>query len=418
MGVRKKIKKAVKDFLVWKNRKKFFLFFKENVKNSFNLKRKIGFFTPLPPAQTGTAEYALKTYSALLNDLDFISDFKTLEEYKETLNRISEEYKNHVVVQDFLEQTQKTYDHIILNLGNSYFHIPYLKYGIQTKGKENRHIVLCETQIFDMLQQYYKNKKIEVKDVLKKYYPEKNCILNHTDFREALKRENIYGIRPLIDLTGIRHFIVYRENGKEMLLADLKGSSFENDIKISVIPMGFEQITPPSPSVPLETNGYNIGSFGIAHDMKQTNKIIDAVNLLNKQGNKITLWLVGYHVSSYVQPFDLSYVRVIENAEYDEMLSLMASVDLAVQLRKFSNGEGSGCLSELIALNKNFIAADNLFEPHFKEAGVSIPSDCSVEDLAAVILTELKNKTVRDNKKILETYTFKNTAEKFMEALR
>ena len=152
--------------------------------------------------------------------------------------------------------------------------------------------------------------------------------------------------------------------------------------------------------------------------MKQTDKILRAVRLLHAQGKQVTLWLAGYNVSSYAHHFDLQNVRLIDNPKYEDLLSLMSSVDLAVQLRKFSLGEGSGCISELIALNKNFIAADNLFESHFKQAGVAVSANCSDEELAATIWAELENKTVRNNQKILQTYTFENTANRFMEAVQ
>lgn len=416
MKLRKKIKEIKKNVKIYFL--KFFLIKKAKTILSVDEKyRKIGFLTPLPPAETGTAMYALKVYRHIFNNLDFISDIYDLTTYRKTLSFIPEKYHSHIVPL-VLGQT-RTYEHVFFNLGNSSFHIPYLRYAIKTKGKENRSIILCETQICNMLQIYCKENNINFADILQKYYPEKNLEFElSSDFSKKLKDENIFGIRPLIDLTGIKHFIVYRKLGKEMLFSDLKGSVFEEGVRVCVIPMGFERILPQPVAASLEKEGYNIGSFGIAHDMKQTDKIINAVNLLNAQGKKVTLWLAGYHVSSYVRLFDLTNVRIVENINYTDLYSIMSAVDLAVQLRKFSNGEGSGCISELIALNKNFIAAENLFEPHFKQAGVSVPSDCSAEDLAERIWNELKNKTVRNNAKILETYTFKNTAEKFMETLQ
>ena len=409
----KRLKKNIKiDFLKFLLRKKA-----EKILSSGQKTKKIGFFTPLPPAQTGTALYALNVYQNIFDDLDFISEIYDLKTYQKTLSFVPEKYHSHIV--PLMLEQKRTYEHIILNIGNSSFHIPYLVYAIKTKGKEKRHIVLCETQICYMLQGYCNENKILFSDLLKKYYPEKN-IYNQSklDFLKTLKDENVFGIRPLIDLTGIKDFIVYRKSGKEMLLADLKGSFYEKKVRVSVIPMGVEQIYPQPVPALLEKEGYNVGSFGIAHDMKQTDKIIEAINLLNHQGKKVTLWLVGYNVSNYVRPFDLTNVRIIEKASFNQLYSIMSAVDLAVQLRKFSNGEGSGCIAELIALNKNFIAAENLFEPYFRQSGVSVPDDCSVTELAEWIWIELNNKTIRNNSSLLETYTFKNTAEKFMEILQ
>lgn len=416
MKLRKKLK------LLKKNIKIYFLnfFLRKKAEKILSLGKntnKIGFFTPLPPAQTGTALYALNVYQNIFDDLDFISDIYDLKTYQKTLSFVPEKYHSHIV--PLILEQKRTYEHIILNLGNSSFHLPYLIYAIKTKGKEKRHIVLCETQICHMLQTYCNEFNLNFFEMLQKYYPEKFSTNRvNSDFLKSLKEKNIFGIRPLIDLTGINDFIVYRETGKIMLLSDLKGSVFENNVRVSVIPMGVEQIYPQPVPALLEKEGYNIGSFGIAHDMKQTDKIIEAVNLLNHQGKKVTLWLVGYNVSNYVRSFDLTNVRIIEKASFNQLYSIMSAVDLAVQLRKFSNGEGSGCIAELIALNKNFIAAENLFEPYFRQSGVSVPDDCSVTDLAERIWIELNNKTIRNNSSLLETHTFKNTAEKFMEILQ
>ena len=375
--------------------------------------RKIAFLSPLPPAKTGTARCAVKNYSTLLDSLDFVSDINDWKSYRDTLSFFPVKYHRHVV--PLVLSGKRKYEHIVLNIGNSAFHIPYFEYGIKTNGKKHRHIVLCETQICGMLKAFYKKENFE--NIIKQYYPDKT-IDRTLSFQESLWKENIFGIRILIALTGIKHFILYRELGRQMLLADIKDSPVEKDVVADVIPLGLSPIYLPPRPAELDKSGYNIGSLGIASDIKQTDKIINAVNLLNSQGKKVTLWLAGYYVSAYAGQFDLTNVRLIENAQYDILLSLMANIDLAVQLRKFSNGEKSGCLSELIALNKNFIASDNLFEPQYKNAGVFVSSDCSVEALATAIWHELKNNTVRDNSQILKSCTLKNTADKFMEILK
>lgn len=418
MGVRKKIRKALKTFSVWKNRKMLFFFFKENAKNSFNIKRRIGFFTPLPPAQTGTAEYALKTYSTLLDDLDFISDFKTIEEYTETLNRISDKYKSHVIVQHFLKQTQKTYDHIILNLGNSYFHVPYLKYGIETKGKENRHIVLCETQLCGMLNAYCsETEKKNFKTFLKRYYPEKAHVIDEAEeIWEPFAKNNIFGIRAVIELTGIKHFFTYREIGKKMLKDDIAGMPYEKDVSVTLMPPVLEAVKDIRPT-DLKCSGVSIGSFGIASDIKQTDKVIKAVDLLNEKGVPATLFLAGYDVARYCRKHPSDHVKAYENTDYDTLLSLIKSVDVAVQLRKFSLGEGSGCLAECLALNKKLIAAENLVEPVFKDFCHLVSSDISIENLAEALLKEIQRKQEPDTSRLIETYTVEKVGKKMLDVL-
>jgi len=407
---KKKIKNSVLKFIFIKKIKKIIASGQKHVD--------FAFLTPLPPAKTGTGLYAVKVYQHILDKMDFISDIYNTELYQETLSFVPEKYHNHIV--PLCLKHIRNYNHVFLNIGNNSFHIPYMKYGIETKGQMHRYIVLCETQICGMLYDYYESNGIDFINILKKYYPERIIRTEElsADFWGTLRKLNIFGIRILIDLTGVNHFVLYRNVGKELLLADIQGTEYEKGIKITVIPMGVEKISPFPALIPLEKQGYNIGSFGIASDMKQTDKVINAVNILEKRGEKITLWLCGYEISKYAEKFDSSNLCIIENVSYDKLLSIMASVDLAVQLRQFSNGESSGCITELIALNKNFIASENLFEPHFREAGVSVFENCTAEELADVILSELKNRTVRNNSKILENYSFKNTAEKLTQLVQ
>ena len=380
---------------------------------SGNKNRKFAFFTPLPPEKTGTALYALKVYQYIFDELDFIYDVYDIKKYCHALSFISEKYHKNILPLCMVQE--RKYKHFFLNLGNNCFHVPCLQYGIQTKGKDNRHIVLCETQLCGLLCSYYESRGVDFTRMLIKYYPEKNLCQEEldSDFYGTLRNKNIFGIRILIAITGISHFVLYRNIGRDLLFEDIKGSEYENSVEISVIPMGIEKISMVPEPAALEEQGYNIGSFGIASDIKQTDKVIKAVDLLNRQGEKITLWLAGYEVRKYADRFKSSNLRIVENPGYDSLLSLMNSVDMAVQLRKFSNGEGSGCIAELIALNKNFIATDNLFEPYYASAGVSVSADCTVEELAGTIIKELKKKTVRDNSAILKKYSFENTAQAF-----
>ena len=421
MGLKKDAKKVIKSLIVFKNKLKLCKFLKRNNIFFQNIEYKIGFFTPLPPAPTGTGLYAIKTYSSLLEELDFVSEIYTQDNYIKTLGCVDIKYNNHIVPLFFFEKMKRNYKYSILNLGNSGFHVPYLEYGIKTKGLPQRYISLCETQICGLLVSWCQKNHINFIDMIQKYYPEKHDIQEndlYSDFLGTLQKEYICGIRVLVGLTGIKHFIVYRKTGRDLLLKDLKGSCFEKEVKVSLLPMGFDEISPLPQKIIFENKAYNVGSFGIASDMKQTDKIINAVNLLNLQGNKVVLWLVGLSVKDYVSKFDLTNVRIIENASYDKLLSYMYSMDLSVQLRKFSIGEGSGCISELVTLNKNFIAAENLFEPYYKKAGVSVPTDCSVKELASIIWRELQAQTARNNRDILKKYTFKKTAQSLKSILK
>ena len=219
-NIRRRVKKRIKAFLALKK-------LKNAVKSkAFNPhKCQMALFTPVPPMKTGTALYAFKVYRFLLDNLDFISDFSSAEEYETALAAFPDVYQSHLIPAKLVDTPYQTE---LLNLGNSYFHLPYLQRGIQTKGNNGRYILLCETQICGLLSSYCQEKGIDFRAFLKNYYPEKSeVIATVEDIWEPFCRYSIFGIRPLIDLTGIKHFIVYRKLGKEMFLSEPQASLFE-----------------------------------------------------------------------------------------------------------------------------------------------------------------------------------------------
>ena len=376
----------------------------------------IGVFTPLPPEKTGVAKSAFDIFSSVIAQIDFVSNFKNIFNYFYCLKMAK--FKN-ISKFKHIKLTRKNYDKEIYVLGNSKFHYSYLLRAIKTKNNScSRWISLAETQICGLLEYYCNKQKLNFNKLLKKYYPEKTEIIENLkpeNVFETLNKNNIYGIRILADLTGVENFILYREYGKELFLKDLENSSIDSSkLNIKVVPMPIQDLTNTPKTEIKSDKKYIIGSFGIAHSIKQTDKIIDAVNLLNKEGKSVALLLAGYSLNKYLKAYDTTNIIAVENPTTLDLHKLMNSVDLAVQLRAISNGEGSGCICELIGLNKPFIATDNLLEPHFADFCTPVPSEITVADLAELIWTKLTNENTKNNADTLNQFSFEATAKNIM----
>ena len=197
---------------------------------------KTAIFTPLPPQKTGVAKFSFDLYSTVIDQIDFVSNFKNVFNYFYCLKMAK--FKN-ISKFKHIKLTRKNYDKEVYS---------YLLRAIKTKNNScSRWISLAETQICGLLEYYCKKQKLDFNKLLKKYYPEKKEIINSIRperFFETLNKNNIYGIRILADLTGVENFILYREYGKELLLIDLDNSFIDSSkLNIKVVPMPIQDLS-------------------------------------------------------------------------------------------------------------------------------------------------------------------------------
>ena len=145
---------------------------------------KIGIYTPLPPEKTGVAKFILCLYMHVIDKIYFVSNFKKIFNYLICLK--TAKFKN-IKKFKYIKSSKKNYDKEIYILGNSKYHYDYLLRAIETKNDTfSRWISLAETQICGLIDYYCNKNKINFKDLLIKYYPEKEQVIKN------LKNENIF----------------------------------------------------------------------------------------------------------------------------------------------------------------------------------------------------------------------------------
>ena len=93
----------------------------------------------------------------------------------------------------------------------------------------------------------------------------------------------------------------------------------------------------------------------------------------------------------------------------EELFKLMQSIDLAAQLRKNPHGESSGCIAQLLGLNKKILTTENFVDNKFKDFVYTLPSDADTEDLEKKILFCLQEPDKLNN--LYEEYSYEKLAE-------
>ncbi len=347
-----------------------------------------------------------------IKSISFIKH-KKLSDYKETPNIIPMcSYPFMHLFRDYIGK--------IFVLGNSEHHQCSLTEAMRTKGEPNRLLYMHEAFIIFAFYPMLGWNLDRIKNFLLMWYPylqkDLENVRNIGDFYDILRHNHVCGIKPLLNLTQIKHIAVNNQRAKELVEAEL--TDFErSEVKIDVLYHPIPDLRRVKPlTLESKQNGYTvIGSFGMADKSKSTDVLITAVDELNRRGYKIKLLLAGYNIKAYVQEHNVDCRNlIIENAPNgEELLALMKSVDLAVQLRKDSHGESSGSIAELLGLNQKFITTEGFINADFLPYCTTVPADVTIEELKQAILRSLKE-PVKPNK-LYKKYTYEHLASKLYE---
>ncbi len=116
-------------------------------------------------------------------------------------------------------------------MGNSPHNVPYLKYAIEEKDKENSYLYIHEAHQLFLIYFYLNASITNFKEVIIKNYPNVDKdIKNLSELNEIsniLIKKNIYGIKILLLLTNIKNIIVNNDKCKELII--------NNEVKIQNI---------------------------------------------------------------------------------------------------------------------------------------------------------------------------------------
>ena len=373
---------------------------------------KIAIFSVLPPQKTGIAPYSYKLHTADIKKYDVLSDIATLQDYQ---NLISDKYNNIFPV-NFFDYAALINDYFgkVFVIGNSEHHLTSLENAVKSKGEKNRWLYLHEAFVFFAFFPLLNFDINKIKSFAADWYPEYlkdiSDLTNCGQVYDVFITNEIYGIRPLINMTGIRKLFVNNEKAAQLIRKELTDEEFSS-LHIEILFHPIENLQNVS-AINLKDNKKQVvvGSFGIPDKTKMTEEIISAVEILNKSGHNVKLVLAGYNTAS-VKTKDYNFLEIYDSPNTEKLYSLMKSVDLAIQLRPDSHGESSGCVAQLLGLGQNVLTNKSFVSGDIAQYCHIINGRPAVADLAASILKAVQNKKRYNNEELTDKYGFSQLSE-------
>lgn len=341
-------------------------------------RKRIAFFTPLPPLESGIADYSVDIINALIDffDIDvYIDDGYKPDQLLDERVRILSHKK--------FNGNRNQYNETVFQMGNSLFHDYMWPYVTKHGGL----VVLHDYNMHGVIQAKMlglQNKPEEYRKVLL-------CDLAEKEVKECMDAvgswKRLDTIRTKIELNGflINHadkIIVHSDEAKRKLL--------EKDISRSVRRIRhYAKIEPladvrkAKKEIGIDPDTVVLAAFGGIHQTKRAVPILRAFARLHSEFDQVQLVFSGKLDSSLEDEFNKTVrelhlqdsVMVTGYQDLDTFLKYMDATDICLNLRWPYNGETSGSLMRMLAKGKCIIVNDiGSFSEIPDEAIVKLPS--------------------------------------------
>ena len=347
---------------------------------------RIAFVSPMPPAQSGVADYSARLVTALTELADVDVDIFAQPGHTELpIDRVTwHDYRAFDVA-----QASRRYDRVVTAIGNSTYHFEPWRILRAHGGYAMTHDVV--------LLRFFLAALAERPDLVPTEFGERlaafgaaspdNLVAGYGSFSaEDYFRYNKIMIEPIVDAAQ-RIFVHSRYAATLARLAARPGQ----EDRVQVLPFGLPERPPIGPR-PIVT----VVSLGIVHTAKQSLKVGQAFALAAKACPDARFALVGdvlepglvAALERVVAEADLGErLKVTGRADGEAYLDWLSSATLAVQLRDSSNGETSAAVGDALSAGIPVIASDvgsNLELP--VAATVLVSREISASKLADVII--------------------------------
>jgi glycosyltransferase involved in cell wall biosynthesis len=353
---------------------------------------RIAVVAPLPPAQTGIAYATLNTFAPWSKGVDFFGAFSTaaelnLAQYHDALAGTS----HRVFHIDFLPEAiaRLNYDAVIFAFGNSAHNVRVVSWLLRMREFADRPAVFAyvhDPVVLNVLRKTSMAMGHSFDELFRRSYDRRALALFRKSATDTLVSQGVTGMRALRRESGVDAILVNSLAAKTLLLAD------DPRLQADQVGLLFHPVFAKAPAPRRAENdgeSLRIGCFGVLSSDKQPGLVLDAVRQLRDRGVNARLIIAGYEINGFVAANDLEaldFVDLYQNLGDSELIELMQSVDVAVQLRGHNTGETSGAVSMLIgAGTPTIVSRIGAFE-EFADAVAFVPPGCSPATLADAIL--------------------------------
>ncbi|WP_125292400.1 glycosyltransferase family 1 protein [Atlantibacter subterraneus] len=366
-----------------------------NIFNAVDKKtQRIAVVSPMPPAQTGIADYTLISFVNNNIETHFYGDYPNIDTMLEHKKALSQDNPSQFFAVDTYVNAAKMVDYSleVFVLGNSDHNLKMAVSLLTTKkSSAPRALYLHDLCLFNLLFLVCIELNLSYVQVLRDAYAHKDPeLLNDKNVFDIhhLMDNGIYALKPFVDRGLVDEMWVNSSAARQLAETDLG----------SVTPIVIKETFLPVPTIKLERSEnldedyIRIGSFGLPNAGKDTPKIIKAVQKLVNKGIKIKLIIAGYLAEDFFKNTYTTvpdFIEIHDSPDEEELFRLMGSIDLALQLRKKSLGESSGVVPQLLTLKKNVIVTRIGSFVDYGEAVRMVEDSLTADELASVINDEL-----------------------------
>ncbi len=315
--------------------------------------RRLALFSPLPPQMSGIATYT----SRLTADLRKLCDVTVFVGAEPAEVEAPPGVRVENVARFATLNADQAFDANLFFMGNSHYHVAMLDVLKQHRGSVLFHDVRL-TGLYEQVHHYTPHLLTDgsVGATVRHFYPNRYC--DEVERMSVIPAETADQHGVFMSREAVQRadqVLVHSRHAAELLRTDA-------DVDASIVyPLPCPEIpTGPAHQVsPSDANGSPVlASFGIVAPIKQPELLIKSLALLSGRLTGARLRFVGaidepYRADLQTLANDCGVGERVEftghlpDAEFTEA---QRSAGVALQLRAFSNGESSACVTELLAL--------------------------------------------------------------------
>jgi glycosyltransferase involved in cell wall biosynthesis len=345
---------------------------------------KIAVISCMPPAASGIATATLLTFREAAYPVDVFAHYSSPEDY---LGAITDHRLAQSRLRVFhlaalaLGQQAIGYRAQVYAVGNSDHNLPVLR-----ALRRNMHfpprcrlvVHLHDPCLVNVFRRIMHEEQRPLRQVIGGHY---GVDLGDAPSDQQMVEAGVFGIRPLLDGLDV-HAIIVNSPAAEAVVRREVG-----DRRVEVL---FHPVfAPPAEARPARPPGLRIGCFGVPGGSKRTEVVIEAFQAVRRERPDARLVIAGYQAGLFARHNNLTPDRgyeIHDSPSDHEFSRLLASVHVAIQLRRQNLGESSGVMARLAGLDVPVITSpDGAFGEYAQFATVLRPQDGAAE-LATMIL--------------------------------
>lgn len=358
-------------------------------------KKKIAFFTPLPPIQSGISDYSVD----ILNEL---SEYLEIDVYIDKGYSPNCNLKKNINIfkYNIFDSKRDEYEEVIFQMGNSEYHAYMINYIKKYSG-----ILVLHDYNLHGLMYFYASQKGDMelyKEFLYEDYPKDTIDKYVEDFstgRTQIKYFEYPTNGAVINYAN--KIIVHSDYSKKLILE----KSISRNVRKILLYSEIKELMDKKilkEKYKIQENQLILSAFGHIHETKRIMPMLKAFNCLSEKHDNIKLYLVGKpspsikdELEQYINRNNLGgRVIVTGFTDLDTFEEYIDISDICLNLRYPYNGETSASLMRILAKGKCTIV-NNLGS--FSE----IPDNSCVkvespEDLTEEMEIELITKTLEN----------------------